>query len=96
LEDINTDKFINFLLFGSLILNVIVNPVVADEVIVYTYLYQVFSEPVLKDFEQQTGIQVRPVYDIEATKSTGLVNNLLLKIPVFAPMFSGTRKLVGH
>jgi iron(III) transport system substrate-binding protein len=71
------DKFKYILLFGSLILNVLVNPVVADEVVVYTSLDQVFSEPVLKDFEQQTGIQVRPVYDVEATKSTGLVNRLI-------------------
>ncbi len=49
----------------------------ASEVVVYTSLDQVFSEPILKDFELQTGIQVKPVYDVEATKSTGLVNRLI-------------------
>ncbi|MBI4563515.1 MAG: extracellular solute-binding protein [Planctomycetes bacterium] len=36
-----------------------------------------FSEPVLKDFEKRTGIQVRIVGDTEATKTTGLVNRLI-------------------
>jgi iron(III) transport system substrate-binding protein len=47
------------------------------EVIVYTALDQVFSEPILSGFEKQTGIRVKAVYDIEATKTTGLVNRLI-------------------
>ncbi len=47
------------------------------EVVVYTSLDQVFSEPILKDFEKETGIQVRAVYDVEASKTTGMVNRLL-------------------
>jgi iron(III) transport system substrate-binding protein len=46
-------------------------------VVVYTALDQIFSEPILKDFEKQTGIQVKAVYDIEAAKTTGLVNRLI-------------------
>jgi iron(III) transport system substrate-binding protein len=42
------------------------------EVVVYTSEDQVFSEPVLKDFEKQSGIKVRAVYDTEETKSTGV------------------------
>ena len=44
----------------------------SPEVVVYTSEDQVFSEPVLKDFEKTTGIKVRAVYDTEETKSTGV------------------------
>ena len=44
----------------------------SPEVVVYTSEDQVFSEPVLKDFEKTTGIRVRAVYDTEETKSTGV------------------------
>lgn len=47
------------------------------KVVVYTSVDQVFSEPVLKDFEKQTGIKVYPAYDVEAAKTTGLVNRLI-------------------
>jgi iron(III) transport system substrate-binding protein len=47
------------------------------EVVVYTSLDKVFSQPVLEAFEKQTGIKVLPVYDSEATKTTGLVNRLI-------------------
>ncbi len=47
------------------------------QVVVFTALDQIFSEPVLKDFEKQTNIKVKAVYDIEATKTTGLVNRLI-------------------
>ena len=46
------------------------------EVIVYTALDRQFSEPILKDFEDKTGIRVRPVFDTEAVKTVGLVNQL--------------------
>lgn len=42
------------------------------EVVVYTSEDQVFSEPILKDFEKISGIKVRAVYDTEETKSTGV------------------------
>ena len=48
-----------------------------NEVIVYTSVDQVFSEPVLKDFEKETGITVKAVYDTEETKSTGVLNRLI-------------------
>lgn len=46
------------------------------EVVIYTALDQIFSEPILKRFEAQSGIKVRPVYDSEAAKTTGLVSRL--------------------
>ncbi len=47
------------------------------EVVVYTSVDQVFSEPVLKAFEKETGIKVKAVYDTEETKSTGVLNRLI-------------------
>ncbi len=38
---------------------------------------QVFSEPILKDFEKESGIKVRAVYDTEEAKSTGAMNRLI-------------------
>jgi iron(III) transport system substrate-binding protein len=38
---------------------------------------QVFSEPIFRDFERQTGIKVRAVFDTEETKSTGVVNRII-------------------
>jgi iron(III) transport system substrate-binding protein len=64
-----------------LVLLVAMSPAVAEEVVVYTSLDQVFSEPVLRAFEEETGIRVRAVYDVEASKTTGLVNRLLAEKP---------------
>src|ERR1700687_2473587 len=46
-------------------------------VVVYVSEDQVFSEPILKDFERETGITVRAVYDTEETKSAGAMNRLI-------------------
>jgi iron(III) transport system substrate-binding protein len=46
-------------------------------VVVYVSEDQVFSEPILKDFERDTGIRVKAVYDTEETKGTGVMNRLL-------------------
>jgi iron(III) transport system substrate-binding protein len=46
-------------------------------VVVYVSEDQVFSEPILKDFERDTGIIVKPVFDTEETKSTGVMNRLI-------------------
>ncbi len=48
-----------------------------DVVVVYTSVDQVFSEPILKEFEQKTGIKVKAIYDTEETKSTGVLNRLI-------------------
>jgi iron(III) transport system substrate-binding protein len=49
----------------------------ANEVVVYTSVDQVFSEPVFRAFERQAGIRVRAVFDTEETKSTGGLNRLI-------------------
>src|SRR6516164_4128111 len=46
-------------------------------VVVYVSHDQVFSEPILKDFEKETGVKVRALYDTEETKSTGAMNRLI-------------------
>ena len=48
-----------------------------NTVVVYTSVDQVFSEPVLKEFERETGIKVKAIYDTEETKSTGVLNRLI-------------------
>lgn len=48
-----------------------------NEVVVYVSEDQVFSEPILRDFERDTGIRVMAVYDTEETKSTGVMNRLI-------------------
>src|SRR5438477_7083080 len=46
-------------------------------VVVYVSEDQVFSEPILKDFERDTGISVKSVFDTEEAKSTGVMNRLI-------------------
>ena len=46
-------------------------------VIVYASVDQVYAEPVLASFEAASGIRVLPVYDLEASKTTGLANRLI-------------------
>ncbi len=48
-----------------------------DEVTIYVSTDRVFSEPILKTYEQKTGVRVNAVYDTEEAKSTGLANRLL-------------------
>jgi len=38
---------------------------------------QVFSEPILRDFERDSGIKVNAVFDTEEAKSTGVMNRLI-------------------
>src|SRR5437868_864269 len=52
-------------------------PTNSKTVTVYVSEDQVFSEPILKDFEREAGIAVRAVYDTEEAKSTGVMNRLI-------------------
>jgi iron(III) transport system substrate-binding protein len=49
----------------------------AKEVVIYTSVDQVFSEPILKEYEKRTGTKVKTVFDVEASKTTGLINRLI-------------------
>jgi iron(III) transport system substrate-binding protein len=46
-------------------------------VIIYTSQDEEYAEPIFKEFEKQSGIVVKPVYDSESVKTVGLVNRLL-------------------
>jgi len=46
-------------------------------VTIYVSEDQIFSEPILKDFEKETGIRVKAIYDTEESKSTGAMNRLI-------------------
>src|SRR5919106_443630 len=50
-------------------------------VTIYVSTDRVFSEPVLREYERRSGVEVNPVYDTEETKSTGLANRLLAEKP---------------
>jgi len=49
----------------------------AGEVVVYTSVDQVFSNPIFRAFEAQSGTRVRAVFDTEEAKSTGVLNRLI-------------------
>jgi len=48
-----------------------------NEVVIYCSLDKMYSEPILKDFEKESGIKVKAVYDTELTKTVGLVNRII-------------------
>jgi len=48
-----------------------------NEVVVYSSVDQIFSEPILKEFEEKSSITVKMVFDTEETKSTGVMNRLI-------------------
>lgn len=47
------------------------------EVVVYAALDREFSEPLLRDFGEQTGIRVLAKYDVESNKTVGLASALV-------------------
>ncbi len=49
------------------------------EVVVYASLDELYSRPILDEFERATGIHARVLYDSEASKTTGLVNRLIFE-----------------
>jgi iron(III) transport system substrate-binding protein len=49
----------------------------APVVILYCAQDQEYAEPLLRQFEQETGIKVKAVYDSEAVKTVGIANRLL-------------------
>jgi iron(III) transport system substrate-binding protein len=49
----------------------------SNQVIVYCAQDQVYAQGIFAEFEKQTGLKIRAVYDSEATKTVGLANRLL-------------------
>jgi len=54
-------------------------------VTVYSALDSEFSEPVLDDFQRETGIRVRTRFDTESTKTVGLVQTILAEVDAGHP-----------
>lgn len=48
-----------------------------NEVVVYSALDSVFSEPILNDFGEKSGVHVRSRFDAESTKTVGLTEALI-------------------
>ncbi|CAN5851149.1 extracellular solute-binding protein [soil metagenome] len=46
-------------------------------VIAYVALDETFSRPVLKQYEEEIGVEIVPKYDVESTKTVGLTNLIL-------------------
>jgi len=66
-----------FLIIASVFFRAGLTHARTNEVVVYVSEDQVFSEPILKDFEKETGVKVKALYDTEEAKSTGVMNRLL-------------------
>ncbi|HZJ82804.1 MAG TPA: extracellular solute-binding protein [Clostridia bacterium] len=47
-----------------------------NEIVIYTSVDQIYSEPVFKIFEEETGVKVKAVYDVESQKTTGMAGRL--------------------
>src|SRR5262245_42281172 len=47
------------------------------DVVLYTSVDDVFARPLIAALERETGLRVRTVFDVEATKTTGLYHRLL-------------------
>ncbi len=47
------------------------------QIVVYTAVDQVYSEPLFRQYTAETGVKVLPVYDVEAAKTTGIINRLI-------------------
>jgi iron(III) transport system substrate-binding protein len=75
---------LSFALFGSLLSGCARSGTARNErasaapstVVIYASADQPFAEPVLRAYQQKTGVDVRTVFDTEETKTTGLVNRL--------------------
>lgn len=70
--------FVTFALVAAIGCRSPAPPQEADRTVtVYVSTDRVFSEPILREYEKQSGVKVNAVYDTEETKSTGLANRLL-------------------
>ncbi len=48
-----------------------------EEVVVYAALDKEFSDPILKDYADESDVSVLPKYDIESNKTVGLVSDII-------------------
>lgn len=65
-----------------------------SEVVVYVSVDQPFAEPILNLFSKRTGIKVKPVFDVEAAKTVGLVNRIRAEKKTQNAMYFGIQNLL--
>ncbi|MDP6891540.1 MAG: substrate-binding domain-containing protein [Verrucomicrobiota bacterium] len=68
-----------WLLLGILLMLLVGCGFKGESLTIYTSQDQVYAEPILREFENQSGIRIRAVYDSEAVKTVGLVNRLIVE-----------------
>lgn len=74
----NLKKVFFYILISCLIISLMgCNKKNSQEVVVYTSVDRIYSEPLFEAFYEETGIKVLAVYDVEASKTTGLVQRLI-------------------
>lgn len=76
------DLLLLLLLFGGALLGLLAGcgserSAAPRDVVVYTALDTEFSAPIFAEFEQETGITVRPKFDTESTKTVGLTTSII-------------------
>lgn len=71
---------LKFVFIATFLLTFVSVPFAAPhEVVVYTSVDDVFARPIAEQFTKKTGIPVKLVPDTEETKSTGLLNRLIVE-----------------
>jgi iron(III) transport system substrate-binding protein len=71
-------RFLSGLLLGLIVLMIGCSKQTDNqEVVIYTSVDQVYSANILKQFEKESGISVKAVFDAEASKAVGLEQRLL-------------------
>jgi len=73
-------KLLLYFIILGLLLSCSGSKSIENQVIVYVSVDQIFSSKILKQFEQDTGIVVKAVYDTEASKAVGLEKRLLAEM----------------
>jgi iron(III) transport system substrate-binding protein len=71
---------LGLLIIGGIVYTVILVSVPPD-VVIYAAHDQVHSEPILEDFQKETGLRVKMVFDVEANKTVGLTSMLMEEKP---------------
>ena len=64
-----------------------------NQLIIYTSIDQIFSSKIIKEFKQKSGIDVKVLYDTEASRALGLEKRLLAEKNTQEQIFFGTRSL---
>ncbi len=67
---------VSLVLVAGAVAAVLFWPKAQDTVTIYCALDETHSKPILEAFERETGIHVSPQFDVEATKTVGLVEKI--------------------